>query len=351
MHATDHGSPPLGTSAVSTSAKSNDRRHGPVGQATNTAVSKEHLCARVRRLAAEAPLDDETASGSAVRPPGDGVEIGRRRVEEARARAAAAGGKLPAASKRRRNRAARDTRRRDQTYAPVLLVKKPRPLRAYLLLFYEFGGSRPWTGPMSTIAAALNCSTRQAQERIAALEATGLLAVERRPGQESIYRLLREPHYIEMPLELALRGDHAVCAVWGALRMSLSPGCSALRCATAVTQVAWETIQRITGLCRTVVAQALRWLRKHGWLSRRVVWASLRPIRRAVCRWRLRLRTPAETRTPPRQRPGQSPSGGSRNRKEPPAAPVTNPRIGDQADTNGVSILTDWLQKVRRRTS
>lgn len=72
------------------------------------------------------PLDDETAAGSAVRPPGEGVGIGQRRVEEARARAAAAGGKLPAASKRRRNRAARDTRRRAQTYAPALLVKQPR---------------------------------------------------------------------------------------------------------------------------------------------------------------------------------------------------------------------------------
>ena len=150
---------------------------------------------------------------------------------------------------------------------------------------------------MSAVAAALGRSLRQARHRVAELEATGLLAVERRPGQESIYRLRQEPHYIEMPLALALRGDHAVCAVWGALRMSLSRGCSALRCETATSQTPYKRIQAMTDLCRTVVAQALRWLRKHGWLSRRVVWASLRPIRRAVCRWQLRLRTPAETRT------------------------------------------------------
>ena len=53
--------------------------------------------------------------------------------------------------------------------------------------------------------------------------------------------------------------------------------------------------------------------RENGWLSRGVVWASLRPIRRSVCRWRLRLRTPEEVRTPPRNESAQPLSGGSRN--------------------------------------
>ena len=73
-----------------------------------------------------------------------------------------------------------------------------------------------------------------------------------------------------------------MCAVWGALRVGLGRGRSALRCKTAVTRMAWARIQVITGLCRTVVGEALRWLRGNLWLSRRVVWASLRPIRRAA---------------------------------------------------------------------
>ena len=216
-----------------------------------------------------------------------------------------------------------------QTYAPASLVNKPELLRSYALLHNEFGGARPLMRPMAEIALALGCSMREARDRVVALEAEGVLVVNRRPGQESEYRLLQESKYIEMPLQIAVLGSHAVCAVWGALRIGLGRGRSALKCATAVTQMAWARIQAITGLGRTAVGKALRWLRKQGWLSRRVVWASRRPIRRAVCRWKLRLRTPAVThqlrqriqeaaracatpadnRPPPRQAPGQPPSG------------------------------------------
>ena len=100
-----------------------------------------------------------------------------------------------------------------QTYAPASLRNQPWLLRAYLLLHSEFGGARPWTGPMSDIAAALNCSTRQAQERVAALEAAKVLTVERRPGQESEYRLLQEAKYIEMPRDRAARQPCRVCGM------------------------------------------------------------------------------------------------------------------------------------------
>ena len=231
-------------------------------------------------------------------------------------RAAPAAPAAPAPKRKQKRRLTREDQAvlANQTYAPASLRNQPRLLRAYLLLHREIGGARPWTGSMADIAAALNCSTRQAQECVAALEAAKMLTVERRPGQESEYRLQQEAKYIEMPRDLAWYGNHAVCAVWAALRSSLGRGRSALRCATAVTRMAWSAIQALTGLCRSAVAEALRWLRKHGWLSRQVVWASLRPIRRAVCQWTLRLRTPEENRTRPRHEPGQlPPSGGSRN--------------------------------------
>ena len=101
-----------------------------------------------------------------------------------------------------------------QTYAPASLLRNPMLLRAYMLLFGEFG-SRPSTAPMSEIAAALGVTERCARERIAALEAARVLEVERRPGQESEYRLLQEDQYIEMPLSIVLHGNHAACAVWG----------------------------------------------------------------------------------------------------------------------------------------
>ena len=246
----------------------------------------------------------------------------------------------------------------NQTYAPASLGNKPTLLRDYSLLFNEFGGSRPCTVPMSKIASALNCSERTARNRVNALKAAGVLRVERRPGQESQYQLLQERKYVELPLALVLLGSCAVCAVWGALRRTIGRGRSALRCVTAVTQVAWAAIQRITGLCRTVVAEALRWLRKHRWLARRVVWASLRPIRRAVCRWRLFLRTPAEMRTPPRQESGQLPSGGSGDYVEPPAGPYSNPGVGEKAlkdaresGAEGVDLLTEWRRRVEMAPS
>ena len=164
-----------------------------------------------------------------------------------------------------------------QTYAPASLVNKPELLRSYALLHNEFGGARPWMRPMAEIALALGCSMREARDRVVALEAEGVLVVNRRPGQESEYRLLQESKYIEMPLQIAVFGSHAVCAVWGALRIGLGRGRSALKCATAVTQMAWARLQAITGLGRTAVGKALRWLRKRGWLSRQVVWASLPP--------------------------------------------------------------------------
>lgn len=241
-----------------------------------------------------------------------------------------------------------------QTYAPMSLIQKPRLLRAYLLLFSEFGGARPWTGPMSSIAAALNGSERQARDRVKALETAGVLEIKRQPGQESEYRLLRESRYIEMPLAIAVTGNHAVCAVWGALRISLGRGQSALKRVTAITRMAWARVQDITGLCRTVVAEALRWLRQQGWLSRQVVWKSLRPIRRAVCQWKLRLRTPAEIRTPPRNESGQLPFGDSRDLVEPQAGPSINPGPGEMAakearesGTEGVDLLTAWRNRVR----
>lgn len=237
-----------------------------------------------------------------------------------------------------------------QTYVPASLVNKPKQLRTYALLFSEFGGSRPWTGPMSAIAAALHRTERAARKRIRDLEATGTLKVVRRPGQESQYRLLQERKYVEIPLALVLRGGCAVCAVWASLRTTLGRGRSALKCATAITQVAWATIQRITGLGRTAVAEALRWLRGESWLSRRKVWASLRPIRRAVCRWKLCLRTPAAMRTPPRNEDGLPPSGrGSRNVVEPQAGPSKNSGVGMEAlkaaresGAEGLDLLTEF---------
>ena len=243
-----------------------------------------------------------------------------------------------------------------QTYAPQSLTKRPILLRSYMLLHGEFGGSRPWTGPMSTIADALHVTVRCAHEKIVALEAAGVLEVKRRPGQESEYRLLQEKHYVEMPLSIVLHGNHAVCAVWGALRTSLGPGRSALKYATAVTRMSWARIQVITGLCRTAVAEALRWLRKHGWLSRRVVWESLRPIRRAVCQWKLRMRTPEQNRTPPRQKPGQRPFGrSSRDIVEPQAELTLNPRppgppgpgiraaeAARKSGAEGVEVFATW---------
>ena len=156
------------------------------------------------------------------------------------------------------------------------------------------------------------------------MEAANVLEVKRRAGQESEYRLLQEDQYLETPLMLAVKSDPAVCAVWAALRRTLGPGRSALRCVTAVTEVSWAAIQRMTGLCRSVVGRALSWLREHCWLSRRVVWASHRPPRRRVCRWKLYLRTPEEIRTLPRQESGQLPSGGRRDVLEPPAGSSSN---------------------------
>ena len=232
----------------------------------------------------------------------------------------------PRAARKRRQRLTRKDQAllAGQTYAPASLLSQPSVLRAYLLLHNEFGGARPWTGPMSGIAAALHCTPRQARDVVATLEAANVLEVKRRAGQESEYRLLQEDQYIETPLMLAVKSDPAVCAVWGALRRTLGPGRSALRCVTAVTEVSWAAIQRMTGLCRSVVGRALRWLREHCWLSRRVVWASHRPPRRKVCRWKLCLRTSEEIRTLPRQESGQLPSGGRRNVLEPPAGSSSN---------------------------
>lgn len=218
-----------------------------------------------------------------------------------------------------------------QTYAPASLANKPKLLRSYALLFNEFGGSRPWTGPMSAIADALHCSERTARERVSELESAGALEVRRHPGQQSQYQLLQECTYVELPLAIVLFGSCAVCVVWAALRRTLGRGRSAVRCATAVTKLSWETIQNMTGFCRTKVAEALRWLRQEGWLSRRVVWASRCPFRRAVCRWKLYLRTPAGMRTPPRQESAQAPSGGSKDLLEPRVGPSTNSGIGYQA--------------------
>ncbi len=234
-----------------------------------------------------------------------------------------------------------------QTYAPASLRNKPKLLRAYSLLFNDFGSSRTWTGPVSTIAVALKCSERSARERVNELKDAGVLEVERRPGQESQYRLLLERTYVELPLMLVLLGSCAVCAVWAALRTMLGRGRSALKCATAFTQVAWATIQRLSGRGRTAVAKALRWLREHGWLSRRIVWASVRPIRRAVCRWKLCLRTPAEECTPPQRECGLPPSGrDSRNIVEPQAEPSTDSGVGMKALNAAIESGAEGLDRL-----
>jgi hypothetical protein len=95
--------------------------------------------------------------------------------------------------------------RKDQTYAPASLRNKPKLLRAYARLHNEIGGARPWTRPMLEIAAVLDCSERAARQVVSELEAAGVLEVERRPGQESQYRLLQERTYVEFPVMLVAR--------------------------------------------------------------------------------------------------------------------------------------------------
>lgn len=223
------------------------------------------------------------------------------------------------------------------TFVPHIALRadvSPRVFESYARLWLEYG-RREKDPTLRDIGEALGVSRKTAQRTVHRLAAANLMEVQHRPGYTSTYRLITSSRYVQLPTLLVMsRCGAAVLRVFACLRCCM-PNVDARRKQRGFCRVSWARICRLTGLGRSTVGRALRWLRKHGWLNRKVVW---RHGRRLVCRWSLRLRRPA---APPLRGSGHSRDGGQ----------VTSGTASDTPETRkeeqGPHTLRRWLQGAR----
>ena len=219
------------------------------------------------------------------------------------------------------------------TFVPDAALRAEVPhqlVEAYAWLWLEYG--RYEKDPtLKEIAVALGSSRKTAQRTVHRLAAANLLELQVRPGYTSTYRLITSSRYVQLPTTLLLRRPGAtVLRVFACLRCFMKV--DARRNLRGVCRVSWARICRLTGLGRSTVGRALRWLRKHGWLNRDIRW---RHGKRLVCRWTLRLLRPAE---PALLRSGHSRDGGQATS----GTPSDTPKINEEEE--GPHTLRRWLE-------
>ena len=223
------------------------------------------------------------------------------------------------------------------TFIPHIALRadvSPQVLESYARLWLEYG-RREKDPTLNDIGEALGSSRKTAQRTVHRLAAANLLELQHRPGYTSTYRLIVSSRYVQLPTVLVMsRPGAPVLRVFATLRCCM-PNVDARRNLRGGCRVSWARICRLTGLGRSTVGRALRWLRKHGWLNRKVAW---RHGRRLVCRWSLRLLRPA---APPLRGSGHSRDGGQ----------VTSGTASDTPKTRkeeqGAHILRRWVEGTR----